>query len=111
MPLYDYECEICGVFTLQRAISKRDEAAECEECGLMASLLISAPALALMNPGVRKAIATNERSQNAPGIRNRHSCGSTCGCGPSKKSATAGTKKESKFKAGKAGDRPWMLGH
>lgn len=107
MPLYDYECQLCGPFTLSRSMSARNDPAHCEECGLEAGRVIHAPNLALMNPLSRKASIINERSQHQPRVTNRHSCSSRCGCGGAGKPE----KKRNRFQAGKPNSRPWMLGH
>jgi putative FmdB family regulatory protein len=117
MPLYDYECPRCGVFTVPRAISHRDQRTRCDACGRPAVRLVSAPRLNLMSGTRRTAISRNEKSQHEPGLMNRHACGSSCGCGSPRKGSLKGVAptreigKLGKLNASRTSKRPWMLGH
>jgi putative FmdB family regulatory protein len=108
MPLYDFECSVCGVFGEFRSIAKRSAPASCPSCGRLAKRLISAPNLGILTAENRRKWATNERSQHEPRVGSKHVCSSGCGCGSGKS-----TKKDgySKYQTGRAGSRPWMLGH
>ncbi|MEA3118427.1 MAG: hypothetical protein QOI13_1697 [Paraburkholderia sp.] len=33
MPLYDYQCETCGIFEAMRRLSDRDDPVTCPKCG------------------------------------------------------------------------------
>ena len=117
MPLYDYQCPNCGVFTAARSINNRDQLTRCDVCGQSAIRLVTAPMLNLMAGPRRSAFARNEKSQHEPSAADRHACGTGCGCG----SPRAGRKKTGPLtrEAGKLGrlnasrtsKRPWMLGH
>ncbi|HET7315201.1 zinc ribbon domain-containing protein [Salinisphaera sp.] len=106
MPVYEYACRDCGCFSAMRPMVERDAPAACPNCGATVPRVLSAPRLALVPPGVRRAHETNERSANAP-LTDRaygggHPQGCGCGCG---KRAPAGVRR-----AG-AAQRPWMLSH
>ncbi|MEI6714060.1 MAG: FmdB family zinc ribbon protein [Verrucomicrobiota bacterium] len=111
MPVYDFECPICGPFTAFRSINERDEPLECAACAMPASRLISAPNLALMNPSIRKAVMVNERSAHAPRVSTGHSCNNGCGCGSKIRKGRTKQTRVGLAQAAKAGARPWMLGH
>jgi putative FmdB family regulatory protein len=111
MPIYDFECVLCGEFSASSTIAKRDKPLDCPECGLEAKRLISAPNLALMNPVGRKAATLNERSAHAPRVSIGHSCGSRCGCGTKIRSGRTKQTRLGVAQTPKAGARPWMLGH
>jgi putative FmdB family regulatory protein len=106
MPVYDYQCASCGPFSAFRSMADYAKPAPCDTCGVDAPrAILSAPALANMDPSLRKGHATNERSRHEP----RRSGGSHpagCGCcGPRKPSAAAGAAKSF------PGARPWMISH
>ncbi len=116
MPFYDFTCRRCGTFSAMRPMARRDEPATCPTCRLAAVREVTAPNLSLMPPGIRSAIARNEKSCHEPAVRQRHQCGSGCGCGTRSKNPRAKTRavevpKLGKFEAGRRGRRPWMLGH
>jgi putative FmdB family regulatory protein len=117
MPLYDFQCHTCGPFTLQRSIDDRDHPVLCNGCGRKASRSVSAPMLSLMSGIRRDAHVRNERSQHEPGVSNRHTCGSGCGCGPPRKgrapktAAQVNAGKLGRLNASRTSKRPWMLGH
>ena len=107
MPIYDYECATCGLFTAFRAMTDYAKPAECDDCGAAAPrAILTAPALAGMDSDLRRSLAINERSRHEP----RRSSGahpSGCGC--------CSTAKRPKAAAGAAksfvGRRPWMISH
>ncbi len=102
MPSYDYGCPGCGVFSLTRPMAEYDRPQDCPDCGAVSPRVISLmPAIAGMDAGRRTAMATNERSANAP--RRSHAAGCGC-CKPTKKLAAEGVKS---FPAA----RPWMISH
>ncbi len=117
MPLYEFCCQKCGPFTLQRAIADRDAQADCPRCASVAARVISAPNLALMPAARRVALTRNEKSRHEPGVLNRHHCHSRCGCGSTpvkvgaKPRRTADFGKLGKLDIPKKNKRPWMLGH
>jgi putative FmdB family regulatory protein len=116
MPFYDYVCGECGEFSLSRSIGNRDLPAPCPECQAGSERVISAPNLSLMPAGRRNAFARNEKSQHEPGVKTRHRCGTSCGCGtakgnPRKSTRTVDLGKVGKFETSTKRKRPWMLGH
>lgn len=111
MPLYDFDCVLCGDFTAFRLIEDRDEPLDCPTCGTTAERQISAPNLALMNPGTRKAHSINEKSRHAPRMSDKHRCGSSCGCGSKIRKGRTSQTRLGLAQAAKPGARPWMLGH
>lgn len=112
MPTYDYACPHCGGFDAFRSLSERNEPAACPDCGTAsARVFVTAPRLALMNSGVRNAMAVNERSQHAPKSsadyqRLRHPPG--CGCCGGRSKATVTAPNGAKSFPSK---RPWMISH
>lgn len=71
MPYYDYECASCGRFELRRSLAQRDTPATCPRCAALATRVISAPQLALMNSHSRVAHARNEKSAHEPQVVQR----------------------------------------
>jgi len=116
MPFYDYLCEACGEFSRWRNIADRDLPADCPECGANCTRAVSAPNLSLMPVSRRQAFSRNEKSQHEPGVKTRHRCGGSCGCGSTKVNGSKSTRtvdlgKAGRFEASRKPKRPWMLGH
>ncbi len=121
MPLYEYECSSCGVFSALRKMSESSLAVQCEECGEMGERIISAPHLAVLSATQRSAHERNEKSANEPRVGRR----SSCGCAGSHTCKTKSEREKPASKAaGKPEDnrpgfqmqtkktaRPWMVGH
>ena len=84
MPTYDYDCGRCGGFDAFRALSERNEPADCPDCGAGSPrVFVSAPRLALLAGATRSAIEVNERAAHEPQssrdyVRLKHPSG--CGC-------------------------------
>ncbi|WP_083861506.1 FmdB family zinc ribbon protein [Microvirga lotononidis] len=80
MPIYDYQCQGCGPFTAMQPMARFQDPCACPKCGAEASrAVLSAPAIASMDPTRRSTLASNER--NASGQRPTkaaHPAG--CGC-------------------------------
>ena len=119
MPLYEYECEACGVFTALRKISESAEPVPCESCGCESPRIISVPRLATMGKAQRQAHERNERSAHEPRMSRKSSCGCsgshTCGAGgmaskPAQK-VNPETGKPALQMQTKRTARPWMVGH
>lgn len=108
MPVYDYLCDGCGPFTALRPMSEFQTPQPCEGCGNLARrAMLTAPGLAGMDAGQRRAHATNERSANAPTKAKRHPA--SCGCCTSRgsKPRVAEAVAAKSFPAA----RPWMISH
>jgi putative FmdB family regulatory protein len=105
MPIYEYECDACGVFNAHRPMAEYLEPNGCPGCGVPAPrVLLTAPRLAAMDGARRTAFGVNERSAHAPRQAAGHTHGPHCGCG-GPKANTPGAAKS--FPA----TRPWMIGH
>ncbi|MGE3311166.1 MAG: FmdB family zinc ribbon protein [Limisphaerales bacterium] len=120
MPVYEFECEDCGVFEAFRPLDRRDDPLPCPDCDRTASRLVSAPNLAVLSAANRKAFAINEKSRHEPRVGLKHACSSSCGCTRSRSEArTRAGSPSKKPPAGERGlkaarnrsARPWMLGH
>ena len=114
MPLYEYECGECGVFTAFKKLSEYRETALCDECGCVGMRIISMPQLAILSKGQRTAHERNEKSAHEPGVRRRSSCGCTgshtCKTGNSESSQDKPASTKYQMQTKKTA-RPWMLGH
>ncbi len=71
MPLYDYHCDDCGLFSAWNRMSQAAAPAECPVCADPARRVLSAPFLNTMNPHNRIAHQRNEKSADAPAVMNR----------------------------------------
>lgn len=109
MPVYDYQCRDCGVFTALRPMSAFRDACACPDCGRDAArVFLSMPAIAGMDPVKRKAVATNERASHEPRRSSAlgHDAGCSCCSGKGKRSAVTSGGMKAFPKA-----RPWMISH
>jgi len=118
MPIYEYDCPACGLFTRLARLSDSAVPAECPDCGRSSPRLISAPSLSLMTGENRQKWERNERSQHEPRRARRSSCGCTGAhtCGSNKRVAAkedqqGATGKPAFQRQTKKNARPWMLGH
>ena len=75
MPMYEYECDHCGVFSALRKMSESNQSAICDECGCAGERIISAPRLAILGKAQRSAYEINERSAHEPKVARRSGCG------------------------------------
>src|SRR5262245_42863453 len=107
MPVYDYECPDCGVFTALRPMSACRSPCACPDCGREAARVVhTMQAVAGMDPARRTAIATNERASHEP--RRAHGAGCSC-CGNGKSGGKAVKTPDGPKGFPKA--RPWMISH
>jgi putative FmdB family regulatory protein len=103
MPVYDYCCERCGIFTALRPMAVYQEPHDCPGCGAsVPRVIVTPPRLAGMDKGRRTAFVTNERAAHEPKQATGHRLGSECGGGAA---SDAGAAKS--FPAA----RPWMISH
>lgn len=112
MPVYEYECKACGVFTALRKMSESRLSAFCD-CGQESERILSVPKLAVMEKSQRMAHERNEKSANEPGSRRRSSCGcsGTHTCNTSQPKVNQETGQAALQMQTKKTARPWMLGH
>ncbi len=121
MPVYEYECADCGVFSALRSMSVSSAPATCESCGELSPRIMSAPKLAILGKAQRHAHETNEKSAHAPRVGRRSSCGCTGAhtCKTNKDGSPAKSANKVNPDTGKMPlqmqtkktARPWMLGH
>jgi putative FmdB family regulatory protein len=71
MPLYNYQCEMCGPFTDWQPMARSDWAAACPLCSAQSQRLLAAPSLSAISPHNRIAHERNERSAEAPRVMHR----------------------------------------
>jgi putative FmdB family regulatory protein len=103
MPLYEFECDQHGSFTLTRPMSRAAEDGACPACGGSAPRVISAPTLFTMRPLAREAASRNEKSRHEPTVRS--------GC-THKHSAPAAARLDGRPKLQSyTGPRPWVVEH
>ena len=109
MPVYDYACEGCGPFTALRPMAAFRDPCACPDCGGEAPrAFLTAPNLAGMDAGRRRAMATNERSANEPRLSSKHGAG--CGCCSGAK-PSARTARSAGGAKSFPSSRPWMISH
>jgi len=114
MPVYEYACDKCGAFAELRPMAEYADPQPCPGCGAPSPrVLLTAPMLATMDAGTRKAIATNERSAHAPKLMSASAGhGPNCSC-----CSTNSGRKSRKMVRGPDGSksfptsRPWMISH
>ncbi|MCX8102730.1 MAG: zinc ribbon domain-containing protein [Geminicoccaceae bacterium] len=70
MPLYEYACPACGIFTAWGRMATAEAPAPCPGCGAPAPRAIASPALG-MERGRYRAHARNERAAHEPGLVTR----------------------------------------
>lgn len=108
MPVYDYACDDCGPFTAVRPMAAYQDPCACPDCGADAPrVMLTAPALAGMDPARRIAAATNERSSHAPESSKSHGPGCGCCSGRKLKAPAENAAAMKSFPSA----RPWMISH
>jgi putative FmdB family regulatory protein len=68
LPTYGYRCRCCGGFDLMRPMAQAAATAPCPDCGEASSRVFRAPALRVLDPGLRRALDTEARSAVAPQV-------------------------------------------
>ena len=71
MPLYDYQCRVCGPFRDFRPLSEWDKDTKCPNCGSPSKRSIASPRLQCVSRNVRVAHERNERSAEEPRVMRR----------------------------------------
>lgn len=99
MPLYDYDCTVCGPFRAWAEMVRAEQPCACPSCGHAAARQLATPHLATMNSTLRRAMDRAERSSAEPRQAKReHLAG--CGCSLC-----------SIRKTPRRGSSRWALGH
>ncbi len=121
MPLYEYVCHECGIFSAIRKMSESALPANCGFCGRESDRVISAPRFALLDSARRVAYERNEKSAHDPLSLRRSSCGCTTThtCKPGSEQSISKANQNTPSDKGapsfqmqtKKTARPWMLGH
>jgi len=110
MPTYDYICDDCGPFEAQAAMADFAAPKPCPCCGTASRrALLTAPLLANMDTGRRRAHGVNERAADSP-VRKSHGAGCSCCSGKSKPKASGTLYRPDGSKSFPA-KRPWMISH
>ena len=112
MPVYDYQCDRCGPFSVMRPMAECEQPGKCPHCGRDATrAYLTAPYFAGMSSELRLAHATNERSANAPmtlsSMKKNHGAGCTCCSGASSRMTRRSKDGSKSFPK----SRPWMISH
>jgi putative FmdB family regulatory protein len=71
MATYEYRCERCGLFDIDRAMGTAPRAMACPTCGAEAARVFSAPLLTRTPAALGKALAREERSGYEPEVVTR----------------------------------------
>jgi putative FmdB family regulatory protein len=98
MPIYEYRCPHCGLFSELVKMSEASAPASCPTCQEMAPRVLSVPRLTTLSRAQRSAWERNEKSAHEPQRVSRHRCSAESG-GCTHKPRPTQPK------------RPWMLGH
>ncbi|SMX33261.1 FmdB family zinc ribbon protein [Actibacterium lipolyticum] len=110
MPIYDYVCKDCGPFTDFAPMAQFAAPCNCPDCDALAPrAILSAPKLAIVGGGVRKAHETNERSADSP-RKSTHGPGCSC-CSAGGKKRSSGTLHRPDGSKSFPNKRPWMISH
>jgi putative FmdB family regulatory protein len=111
MPVYDYECAECGVFTALRPMAAYAEPCECPQCGSSAArVMLTVPYVSGVSKAVRVAHETNERSADSPMRLSKTGHGANCSCCSGKKLGSR-TRKNADGSKSFPSARPWMISH
>ena len=115
MPVYEYLCNDCGRFTDMRPMAECDDPQDCPQCESESPrVILTAPAFFCMPSDKRQAIATNERSANAPKTLGEYKASHGAGCGCCSTGKKKPARLVTKTKSGAKGfptARPWMISH
>lgn len=107
MPVYEYECEDCGIFQSIAPMSASADPCSCTECGKISPrVILSVPFVSTLDPGVRRAHGVNERSSDGPKKLSSHGPVGKNGAKPNRKALHRPDGSKSFPSA-----RPWMLSH
>jgi len=96
MPLYEYDCQTHGLFETMHSMHEASAPERCPSCGEQSPRVLSAPRLACVTPGERKARDRNEKSRHEPRVTRK----------PKNQ-----PKEERPALRASHHSRPWALGH
>lgn len=68
MPTYRFACTPCGAFDVVRTMAETDRPATCPRCGTVGRRIFGSPALAALDPSLRRALDASGRSADAPEV-------------------------------------------
>jgi putative FmdB family regulatory protein len=71
MPLYEYQCDLCGPFKELRPLREWNKDTACPNCGSACKRTIATPQLQRIGRNVRVAHERNERSAHEPRVMQR----------------------------------------
>jgi len=71
MPLYAFRCDTCGSFEVRRPFAQAHEPAFCPVCSAPGQRVLTPPGLYRTSPGLRRALALEERSAHEPEVVTR----------------------------------------
>ncbi|MBI3546766.1 MAG: zinc ribbon domain-containing protein [Gammaproteobacteria bacterium] len=97
MPIYEYHCPNCGVFSDLTVMQQAAKPARCPSCGALAPRVLSVPRLTTLSRAQKIAGDRNEKSAHEPTRVRRQTC-ATGNCGHTHHRRSPA-------------QRPWMLGH
>ena len=111
MPMYEYECKSCGIFTVLRPLDERNSPTCCPACQTDAKRVIhSAPGTTWLGKQTVTMHEVNERSRHELKTLEQYKSsvhGAGCSCCFTNKKSTATSEKALKT----GGSRPWMISH
>ena len=113
MPVYEYECVACGVFSATKPMAEYRAPHPCPQCDRVCErALFTAPAYAGMPAVTRTAHAINEKAKHEPQTSAERAArhGPGCGCCGSKSMPSRTVKAKDGSKAFPTA-RPWMISH
>ena len=110
MPVSEYSCASCGIFTEIAPMVLFDKPCNCPKCATPAPrVMLTAPGRASMSSAMKGAHETNERSADNP-KRTGHGPGCGC-CGGGGKKISSGTLHRPDGSKSFPKKRPWMISH
>jgi len=83
MPLYEYQCRVCGPFRQIRSMSEWDKGTKCPDCGKTSKRTVAMPRLRCVSRNVRVAHERNERAAEEPRVMRREELDAAHGRVPS----------------------------
>jgi len=101
MPVYEYECQVHGVFETFKPLAEYTAPASCPTCETPSARIMSVPRVSGMAKSTRIALERNERSRHEPRIAH--------GCGDHKHPAIAPGERPALKRY--TGARPWVIEH